>query len=130
VKRFISRDVVHHSPRPPAPDDPNRPATPAEEIYIQAGSIPDMHFVEENIIADGDMLVLQWRGTGTFTGELYGKRGQGQKLNIRGIEVMRFKDGKVIEHWDNHAKPRLEALIGVTGWDPEMEAALRRAGLL
>jgi predicted ester cyclase len=130
VKKFISRKVRHHSPRPPSPDDPNRPATPSEEVYIQRGSIPDMHFVEENIIGEGDMVVLHWRGKGTFTGELYGKRGKGQKLDIRGIEVMRFEDGQVIEHWDNHAKPRLEALIGVAGWDPEMEDALRRAGLI
>lgn len=130
LKKFISPEVVHHSPRPPSPRDPNKAATPPEEIQIQAASFPDQHFVEEKIIAEGDMVVLQWHGTGTFTGTLYGKQGTGEKLDVRGIEVMRFKDGRVIEHWDNHAKPRLESLIGVGTWDPGMEEALRRAGLI
>jgi C-1 hydroxylase len=130
LKKFIAPDVIHHSPRPPSPRDPNKPATPAQEVELQTGSFPDQHFVEEKVIAEGDMVVLQWHATGTFTGTLYGKRGTGEKLDVRGVEVMRFKDGKVIEHWDHFGKPRLESLIGVGTWDPEMEKALRRAGLL
>ena len=130
IKRFIDPNIINHSPHPPSPDDTTKPVSEIEEVELQRQAFPDQHYAEELIIAEGDMVYLGWHGTATFTGEVYGHQGTGEYLDVHGAEVLRFKNGKVVEHWDHFTKPRLEALIDVGTWDDAMIEALRKAGLL
>ena len=131
IKKYIHPKIINHSPHPPAPDNSGRPVSELEEVELQREAFPDQHYREELIIAEGDMVYLGWHGTATFTGTVYGHQGTGEYLDVHGADVLRYDDrGRVIEHWDHFTKPRLEALIDVGTWDPEMIEALRKAGLL
>jgi predicted ester cyclase len=130
IKKFIDPHNVNHSPHPPAPDASGRPVSELEEVELQREAFPDQHYAEDLVIAEGDMVYLGWHGTATFSGTVYGHKGTGEFLDVHGAEVLRFKNGKVVEHWDHFTKPRLEALIDVGTWDDKMVEALRQAGLL
>ena len=60
----------------------------------------DSHLVIEDVIAEGDKVVTRLTITGTQTGTLQGIPPTGKKFSMRGIDIFRVVDGKIVEHWD------------------------------
>jgi steroid delta-isomerase-like uncharacterized protein len=61
-------------------------------------AVPDWRMEIENTFDDGErQAVVQWRGTGTFTGAPFlGIEPTGKPLAIQGVDIFRFdEDGKV-----------------------------------
>ena len=65
-----------------------------------AAAVPDSHFVIEDVIAEGDKVVTRLTVTGTQTGTLRGIPPTEKKFSMRGIDIFRVVDGKIVEHWD------------------------------
>jgi steroid delta-isomerase-like uncharacterized protein len=68
-------------------------------VTIYRNAFPDLHFVIEEQIAEGDVVASRWTGTGTQKGELGGMPPSGRSVNISGVATDRFRDGKVVESW-------------------------------
>ena len=64
-------------------------------------AVPDLEFATEEVHAvSDDVAVGQWRMTGTFSGGAFqGIEPTGKRLELRGIDVMRF-EGDVLRHND------------------------------
>jgi predicted ester cyclase len=62
-------------------------------------AFPDLHYEILDRIAEGDKVVVRFRGQGTQKGEFRGVPPTGKKMTYLGIMIMRFIDGKVIEYW-------------------------------
>ena len=62
--------------------------------------IPDLIFKDELMIAEGELVVCYWKGTGTHTGNIFGIKATNKKINFKGIDILRIVDGKVVEGWD------------------------------
>jgi steroid delta-isomerase-like uncharacterized protein len=62
-------------------------------------AIPDLKMVVEDMIAEGDKVVLRYTLEGTHEGELFGIPPSGRQLSIKSISVERVSDGKIREHW-------------------------------
>ena len=69
-------------------------------------SLPDLTFwATEELVPAGDYVVARWEGGGTHTGKAltelpYGgpiPAGSGRKVLFKGMSLLRFRDGKVIE---------------------------------
>jgi predicted ester cyclase len=69
-------------------------------------SLPDLTFwATEELVPAGDYVVARWEGGGTHTGKAltelpYGgpiPAGSGRKVFFKGMSLLRFRDGKVIE---------------------------------
>src|SRR4051812_46954882 len=71
------------------------------EILRHDDVFPDKKFTEVVLVAEGDTVVLQWQLTGTQKGDLMGHRSTGKKVETYGVEIIRIKDGKIIEHRDD-----------------------------
>lgn len=65
-----------------------------------ASAVPDAQFVVEDVIAEGDKVVSRFTVTGTQKGALLGIPPTEKKFTMRGIDIFRLKDGKIVEHWD------------------------------
>src|SRR6185295_13496352 len=63
------------------------------------GAIPDRVDVMEQVIAEGDMVGLLFRLTGTHQGPLSGIPPTGKKINVYEIAILRIVDGKMVEGW-------------------------------
>jgi steroid delta-isomerase-like uncharacterized protein len=64
-------------------------------------AFPDFHSTVEDQLAEGDKVVTRWRMRGTHEGEFRGIAPTGNELDITGMGIFRFSDGKVVESWDN-----------------------------
>ena len=62
-------------------------------------AFPDLRLQVEQLIAEGDDVVLHWVGHGTHEGEFMGMPPSGTKVTARGLDIYRIADGHVIEHW-------------------------------
>lgn len=53
----------------------------------------------EDMVADGEMVWARMTGRGTDSGGVMGRPPTGRSFAITVIDVCRFEDGKIVEHW-------------------------------
>jgi len=63
-------------------------------------TFPDLHISVEDVIAEGDKTAARIRCTGTHTGPDMGIPPTGKKVTVTGLVLVRWKDGKIIEGWN------------------------------
>jgi predicted ester cyclase len=59
----------------------------------------DFRLVIEDLVASGDTVWIRNRGTGVNTGSVMGRPPTGRSFEITVFDVLRFEDGKLVEHW-------------------------------
>jgi steroid delta-isomerase-like uncharacterized protein len=59
----------------------------------------DPRFTVEDVIAEGDRVVVRWTNSGTHVGEFFGAPATGKGFTIAGVDIYRLEDGKMAEHW-------------------------------
>ncbi|MBD3183245.1 T9SS type A sorting domain-containing protein [Candidatus Poribacteria bacterium] len=62
-------------------------------------AFPDFQFTVEDRMAVGDKVMIRFSFQGTHEGELMGMPASGKQINLTGIVVEQYKDGKAVESW-------------------------------
>src|SRR5579862_7902200 len=62
-------------------------------------AFPDLAVALETLVADEDSIAFAYTMTGTQNGPLMGFAPTGKKIKIRGLQISKFKDGKMVERW-------------------------------
>jgi steroid delta-isomerase-like uncharacterized protein len=76
---------------------------PAEFHPVRAallGAFPDIEVSVDQIIAQGDDVVVRWSAKGTHRGEHLGFPASNRPAAFRGMTWLRFQDGRIVEGWD------------------------------
>lgn len=60
-------------------------------------AFPDMHAEDTDVLVDGDRCAIRFRMTGTHEGELFGIAPTHRTVTVEGIEIDRFRDGRLVE---------------------------------
>jgi predicted ester cyclase len=60
---------------------------------------PDLQLTVEDAVAEGDLVAQRVHFEGTHTGEFQGLPPTHRKVTFSGLELNRFVDGQVTEHW-------------------------------
>jgi steroid delta-isomerase-like uncharacterized protein len=97
IDELLAPDYVNHSPA--TPEQPTGPEGLKGVVSMFRSAIPDLKMVVEDMIAEGDKVVLRYALEGTHEGELFGIPPTGKQLSVKGIAVERVSDGKIREHW-------------------------------
>jgi len=71
-------------------------------------SFPDWNEQVDDIIAEGDKVVIRFTSTGTQKGEFAGIAPTSKKVTIREVAIFRLADGKITEQW---GMPDLHGLL-------------------
>jgi steroid delta-isomerase-like uncharacterized protein len=61
--------------------------------------LPDLTVTIDDITADGDKVWARLVGRGTHRGPFFGLPGTGKTVSIDVMDVGRFENGKLVEHW-------------------------------
>jgi predicted ester cyclase len=80
-------------------------------MYLTA--FPDLHFTIEDIIAEGDTVVVRQTARGTHQGDLMGIPPTGKQVSGTGITITRVVNGKAVEDWFNGDDLGLLQQLGV-----------------
>jgi predicted ester cyclase len=62
-------------------------------------AFPDCHFTIDDMIAERDQVVTKKTFTGTHEGEFAGVPPTGRKVTLQFVDIMRVRDGRIVEHW-------------------------------
>jgi predicted ester cyclase len=95
------------------------------EVETYRGAFPDLTPTVLGLCAEGDVVCMRWRCTGTHKKRLLGVEPTGKKITLEGISFDRFRNGKLIEsftQWDTLG------LLQALGIVPPMERAMPKAG--
>lgn len=81
---------------------------------IQA-AFSDWHVDIELQVQEGDLLATRNRMSGTHTGgDFFGIPASGRSFLSTGIHILRFQNGRMVEHWGNSAS--MKSLPAATRW--------------
>jgi predicted ester cyclase len=91
-------DYVAHAPASlePAPLD-SEAWTRFLSGFVEG--FPDLHLEVADAVAEGDLVAQRVHFAGTHTGKFQGLPPTHRKVSFSGLEINRFVDGRVAEHW-------------------------------
>ena len=95
LDKYVSRDFVDHSPSPGF--TPDMEGLKAAFRMFRSGS-PGTHRIED-IIAEGDKVVVRVTGQGVHSGELFGIPATQREFTASGVAILRVADVKIVERW-------------------------------
>ncbi len=75
-------------------------------------AFPDLHSTVDDVIVEGDKLVLRWTIQGTHTGEFLQIPASNSQMSLSVTEIFRIADGQLVEAWDQYDRLGLMEQIG------------------
>jgi len=106
IEELYSPDFVQHF----LPDGTELRGLEAlkEHVRSHREAFPDWTETIEHIVAEGDLVVIHFRSTGTNRGSFLGNPPTGKRVRIHEMSIVRIVDGKIAEQW------LLPNLLGLT----------------
>ncbi len=95
VDELATDDYVEHDPMPG--QGTGRAGLKDRARLISEALQPS--FTIEDVIADGDRVVVRWTNSGTHVGDFVGIPPTGRSFRIAGIDIHRLENGRLAEHW-------------------------------
>lgn len=111
LDEIIAADAVDHNP---APGQGPGLAGIKQAFAEFHAAFPDLHFELEDVVAEGDKAACRVTIRGTHRGSFRGVPASGRRINLTGIDLLRFVDGKIVERWGEFDEADLLKQIGVT----------------
>jgi steroid delta-isomerase-like uncharacterized protein len=86
--------VLHRSP-------PLSPGIEAIKQWYRSlwSAFPDAHLTLGNVVAEDEFLANHFRLHGTHRGTFLGVPASGKSIDVGGVTILRFNDGKCVERW-------------------------------
>ncbi len=98
LDELLAPDYVDHSL--PATMDP-RFAGAKRAVQGALDAFPDGQWTVEDLIAEGEKVVMRWKMQATHEHEFRGIAPGGKPVTVTGITILRTVDGKIVERWVN-----------------------------
>jgi predicted ester cyclase len=95
---FVTADYIEHQHLPGAGGAQGIEIA-KRFLSIMRTGFPDFRFEIEDLIAEGNKVAARVSVSGTHRGELMGIAPTGKRVTACGIEIFRFRDSKMAEHW-------------------------------
>lgn len=105
-KSIISPTVIFHAPTSPEPMQGFQGYTAV--LNMMRGTMPDVQWNAEEIISEGNKVMVRFSMTGTQTNPFMGIPASGKKVNVTAINIYELSDGKIIRE---HGLPDLFTML-------------------
>lgn len=76
-------------------------------------AFPDGRYTIEQVVAEGDFVVVRFTGRGTNTGAGNGLPATGKPIELTGVTIFRFTGGKIAEEWTEYDRMSLMRQLGL-----------------
>lgn len=108
---LVDPNSVDHDPTPdqqPGPGGYKRLFTEMRTAF------PDLHVDVETLVADDDQVAFAYTLTGTHQGPFQGHEATGKSVEVRGMQISRFAEGKLTERWGSTDEVGILAQLGLS----------------
>ncbi len=97
LDELLTPDYINHSPSMPNP----APGPPGLKPIVEAmrRAFPDLHYDIIDSVYGEDRAALHVMVTGTHRGDFFGLAPTGRAFRVRQMQIERFADGRIAEHW-------------------------------
>ena len=68
-------------------------------MLLLFAAFPDWHTTIEDLIAEGDKVVVRMMQRGTHQGTFFGLAATGKQVTVAGIAIFRLRNGQIVEEW-------------------------------
>jgi predicted ester cyclase len=94
--RYIAVDAVDHTPMP----GQKKGLAGVQWLFRQIfAAFPDFHQDVRDVIVEGDKVAVRLTWTGTQKGKFMGIAPTGRRVRVSGVDILRIRNGKMVEHW-------------------------------
>ena len=120
LEELLDPDFVDHDALPGQP-----PGREGHKQILAAfrSAFPGLNVTTEDIVAEGDKVVSRWTARGTHRGELLGIAPAGNGVTIKGIDVLRVAEGRIVERWAQFNDLEMMQQLGVVPPPEQSEEA-------
>jgi steroid delta-isomerase-like uncharacterized protein len=110
VDSVVASDYVEHCADPGYTPDRSGLRKSWEDFLK---GYPDLNTKINFMVADTDCVTTQYTLTGTNSGSVGGMPATGKKINVDGVDIVRFKNGKAVEHWGYMDEMKMMTQLGM-----------------
>lgn len=110
IRELVSKDVKEHDP---APNQGPGPQGYIDFFTMMRNAFPDMKVDVETMVAAEDKVAFAYTLRGTHKGDFMGVSASGKNIKVRGMQISRFENGKMIERWGSSDELGILKQIGV-----------------
>ncbi|MEO8147366.1 MAG: ester cyclase [Bacteroidia bacterium] len=121
IDSLIDANYVEHSP-PPGIEVKGAEGF-KKLIKMNHDGFPDNKLTIIDYIESGDMAVVHYNWTGTNTGNMEGMPATNKPFDINGMDLLKFANGKCIEHWGYFEVDKFMQQLGMMPPMPPMSGA-------
>jgi len=111
IDEIVSPDYVRHDPS--WPGQIQGPEAYKEYVSTLRQAFADGRITAEDLIAEDSKVVVRWVMRGTHQGEFLGIPPTWREVDVSGVTIIRFENGKVAEGWDGYDALGLMQQLGV-----------------
>ena len=98
--RYIAaKYTIHHDPGDPWDKRELDLAGYKERVTLSRAPFPDQTFTIQELIGEGQKVVVSWLWSATHQGDIPGFPATGRRINMSGITVYSFEEGRLTGHW-------------------------------
>ena len=94
VDEFFAPDFVGHTPRGDMNFEQHK-----QYRAVQYTALPDLNWIVDDMIAEGDKVVTRVAAQGTHKGDYMGIAATGRQVTAPGVDIFRIAGGKFVELW-------------------------------
>jgi steroid delta-isomerase-like uncharacterized protein len=93
---YVADDFVDHEEFPGLPSDRDGVR---QFFEMMRAAFPDLRMDVHHVVSEDDLVAVHMTMTGTHDGEFMGIPPSGRKMAVPGMDLVRIRDGKAVEHW-------------------------------
>ena len=84
-----------------------------QEVQMYRTAFPDLSVKVDELISAADKVLIRWSARGTNTGSFLGRPPTGRKMQVQGISVITFGNGKIVEDYTQWEALRMLQDLGI-----------------
>jgi predicted ester cyclase len=120
LEEVTDPNVVSHGARP---DEPGGLEGVRQTMFWLARVFSDQRWEIHRLVQEDDMVVVHATHHGRHTGDLMGIPPTGRQVAYDYVHILRYRDGKAVEHWGVRDDMTLMRQLGVMPERPTATAA-------
>ncbi len=110
LDEVVNQDAVDHDPAPGQGPGPEGFKTFFRTLRA---AFPDLALEPVTVVADDEHVAMAYTINGTHQGDFQGLAPTGQRISARGVEIVKFRDGKLSERWGSSDEMGIMMQLGM-----------------